>query len=93
MGHWPGHPGRGVRARPSGLSRLRRLPSRQPGTGLKLEQFNTFTIKYLSFDHRVAPFNDVRVRQAINYATNKGNLMTYQVDGLSNYGFRIGIAF
>ena len=36
-----------------------------------LEQFNTFTIKYLSFDHRVAPFNDVRVRQAINYATNK----------------------
>ena len=47
------------------------VPMFQPGTGLKLEQFNTFTIKYLSFDHRVEPFNDVRVRQAINYATNK----------------------
>ena len=42
-----------------------------PGTGMKLEQFNTFTIKYLGFDVRVAPFDDVRVRQAINYATNK----------------------
>ena len=47
------------------------VPMFQPGTGLKLEQFNTFTIKYLAFDHRVAPFDDVRVRQAINYATNK----------------------
>ena len=47
------------------------VPMFQPGTGIKLEQFNTFTIKYLSFDHRVEPFNDVRVRQAINYATNK----------------------
>ncbi len=42
-----------------------------PGLGMKLEQFNTFTIKYLSFDQRQAPFNDARVRQAINYATNK----------------------
>ncbi|MBQ2990229.1 MAG: glutathione ABC transporter substrate-binding protein [Clostridia bacterium] len=42
-----------------------------PGTGIKLEQFSTFTIKYLSFDQRIAPFNDARVRQAINYATNK----------------------
>ena len=47
------------------------VPMFQPGTGIKLEQFNTFTIKYLAFDQRVAPFNDVRVRQAINYATNK----------------------
>lgn len=47
------------------------VPMFQPGTGLKLEQFNTFTIKYLAFDHRVAPFDDPRVRQAINYATNK----------------------
>ena len=35
----------------------------------------------------------IHVAAYFNYATNKGNLMTYQVDGLSNYGFRIGIAF
>ena len=35
----------------------------------------------------------IHVAAYFNYATNKGNLMTYQVDGLSNCGFRIGIAF
>ena len=41
------------------------------GTGMKLEQFNTFTVKYLGFDIRQKPFDDVRVRQAFNYAVNK----------------------
>ena len=57
------------------------VPMFQPGTGLKLSQFNTFTIKYLSFDHRVAPFNDVRVRQAINYATNKDAIVKVAYSG------------
>ena len=57
------------------------VPMFQPGTGLKLEQFNTFTIKYLSFDHRVAPFDDVRVRQAINYATNKEAIVKVAYSG------------
>lgn len=57
------------------------VPMFQPGTGIKLEQFNTFTIKYLSFDHRVAPFNDVRVRQAINYATNKEAIVKVAYSG------------
>ena len=47
------------------------VPMFAPGTGMKLEQFNTFTVKYLAFDERVAPFDNPLVRQAINYATNK----------------------
>lgn len=28
-----------------------------------------------------------------SYATNKANVLTYSVDGLNNFGFRVGIAF
>lgn len=28
-----------------------------------------------------------------SYGTNKGDLLTYSVDGLSNFGLRVGIAF
>ena len=28
-----------------------------------------------------------------SYGTNKGDLFTYSVDGLSNFGLRVGIAF
>ena len=28
-----------------------------------------------------------------SYGTNKGDLFTYNVDGLSNFGLRLGIAF
>ena len=28
-----------------------------------------------------------------SYATNKGDLLTYSLDGLSNFGFRFGISF
>ncbi len=28
-----------------------------------------------------------------SYATNSGNLLTYKVDGLTNFGFRVGISF
>ncbi|MBP6065072.1 OmpW family outer membrane protein [Bacteroides sp.] len=28
-----------------------------------------------------------------SYATNKANVLTYSVDGLNNFGFRLGIAF
>ena len=28
-----------------------------------------------------------------SYATNKGNVLTYSLDGLNNFGFRLGLAF
>lgn len=51
------------------------------GTGMKLAQFSTFTIKYLGFDMREAPFNDARVRQAINYVTNKDAIIKVAYSG------------
>lgn len=35
----------------------------------------------------------IHVAAYFSYATNKGSLMTYHVDGMSNYGLRVGIAF
>ena len=57
------------------------VPMFAPGTGMKLEQFNTFTNKYLAFDERTAPFDDVRVRQAVNYAINKDAIVKVAYSG------------
>ena len=35
----------------------------------------------------------IHVAAYYSYATNKGNLMTYNVDGMGNFGLRLGIAF
>ncbi len=35
----------------------------------------------------------IHVAAYYSYATNKGNLMTYDVDGMNNFGLRLGIAF
>lgn len=35
----------------------------------------------------------IHVAAYYSYATNKGNVMTYSVDGMSNFGLRLGIAF
>ncbi len=35
----------------------------------------------------------IHVAAYYSYATNKGNVLTYDVDGLSNFGLRLGIAF
>ncbi len=35
----------------------------------------------------------IHVAAYYSYATNKGNIMTYSVDGMSNFGLRLGIAF
>ena len=35
----------------------------------------------------------IHIAAYYSYATNKGNLMTYHVDGMSNFGLRLGIAF
>lgn len=35
----------------------------------------------------------IHVAAYYSYATNKGNLMTYDVDGMSNFGLRLGVAF
>lgn len=51
------------------------------GGGLHVEKFSTFTTKYLGFDHRQEPFNDVRVRQAINHATNKDAIIKVAFNG------------
>ena len=51
------------------------------GSDLVLESFSTFETKYLAFDHRQQPFDDVRVRQAINYATNVEDLIKVVYEG------------
>ena len=28
-----------------------------------------------------------------NYATNKGDVLSYSIDGLNNWGIRLGLAF
>lgn len=56
-------------------------PQFAEGSGMKLEKFSTFTIKYLAFDVRQKPFDDVRVRQAINYATNKDAIIKVAYSG------------
>lgn len=35
----------------------------------------------------------IHVAAYYSYATNKGNVLTYDVDGMSNFGLRLGIAF
>ena len=35
----------------------------------------------------------IHVAAYFSYATNKGSVMTYDVDGMSNFGLRLGIAF
>lgn len=35
----------------------------------------------------------IHVAAYYSYATNKGSLMTYHVDGMSNFGLRLGISF
>lgn len=35
----------------------------------------------------------IHVAAYYSYATNKGNVMTYDVDGMSNFGLRLGVAF
>lgn len=35
----------------------------------------------------------IHVAAYYSYATNKGSVMTYHVDGMSNFGLRLGIAF
>ena len=35
----------------------------------------------------------IHVAAYYSYATNKGSVMTYDVDGMSNFGLRLGIAF
>lgn len=35
----------------------------------------------------------IHVAAYYSYATNKGSVMTYDVDGMSNFGLRLGVAF
>ena len=35
----------------------------------------------------------IHVAASYSYATNKGSVMTYDVDGMSNFGLRLGVAF
>ncbi len=48
---------------------------------LELIDFLTFSTRYLAFDHRQEPFNDVRVRKAVNYATDKDAIIRVAYDG------------
>ncbi len=51
------------------------------GSGLVLEQFPVFTAVYLSFDMRQEPFDNVLVRQAINYAIDKESIIKMAYGG------------
>ncbi|HAZ30802.1 TPA: glutathione ABC transporter substrate-binding protein [Candidatus Acetothermia bacterium] len=43
----------------------------------------SFTTQYLGFNNRRAPFDDVRVRQAINYALNKEEIVEHVLGGFA----------
>jgi peptide/nickel transport system substrate-binding protein len=42
---------------------------------------DTITVVFVSINNQVAPFNDVRVRQAFNYAINKDDMIYAAVEG------------
>ncbi|WP_290092769.1 outer membrane beta-barrel protein, partial [uncultured Bacteroides sp.] len=66
--------------------------------------FNVFEANKNTWGFHVSPeigFNvypwaygpGLHVAAYYSYSTNKGDLFTYNVDGLSNFGLRVGIAF
>ncbi|MCL2696310.1 MAG: ABC transporter substrate-binding protein, partial [Clostridiales bacterium] len=48
---------------------------------LKIDSISTFIVKYIAFDHRKAPFDDIRVRQAVNYATDNQAIINVAYEG------------
>ena len=53
-------------------------------SGLTLESFSTYSIYYVSFDMREKPFDDVRVRRAINYAMDADAIVKMAWSGFAN---------
>ncbi|MBE5957094.1 MAG: ABC transporter substrate-binding protein [Lachnospiraceae bacterium] len=55
----------------------------------ELSSVTSTKISYITFNTQKAPFNDPLVRQALNYAVNKENVLTVAMDGqgelLNNY--------
>ncbi len=48
---------------------------------LALDEYTVTTIEYFTVNHSKAPFDDVRVRQALSYAINKEDVVTVTVSG------------
>lgn len=74
--------------RTGGVDMVMELPPEQvkqleSGQDVKVDKAPGFAVKYLSFDTREKPFNDPRVRQAINYAINKDEVVKGAYSGLA----------
>lgn len=50
-------------------------------TNLHTETFTGNTLDFLAFNMKQKPFDDIRVRQAINYAINKENIVDVVLEG------------
>ncbi len=51
--------------------------------GVKLYKLTALLVNYIGIPRMVPPFNDIRVRQALNYAVNKKELCEYLYQGLA----------
>jgi ABC-type transport system substrate-binding protein len=63
----------------SAIPKIKQDPAQQA----RFKQWQSFTIEWWEFDVTKAPFNDVRVRQAVNYAFNRDRvkLLGYDTTG------------
>ncbi len=50
--------------------------------GVRLQQAPAMNVGYMAMNTRKAPFDDVRVRQALNMATNKQDIVKHLYEGL-----------
>jgi ABC-type transport system substrate-binding protein len=56
---------------------------------LKVERFPGSNIQYIGFNTQVAPFNNVKVRQAIAYAINREKIINELLSGQAKIAFSI----
>lgn len=57
------------------------LAQLKSANNVTIDKVPAFSVKYLGFDEQMKPFNDVRVRQAINYAIDKNALIKAAYNG------------
>ena len=64
-----------VRVPPQDVMRLNAAP------GISVDQTSSVRTIYIYFNHTIAPFDDVRVRQAFNFAVNNEDIVEFVLGG------------
>jgi len=60
------------------------IPLLERMRGVEVKQTPSTMMMYLAMNGQKSPFNDVRVRQAMNYAINKEEIVEYLLSGLAD---------